>query len=298
MTSALGSLSGHSSSHGPSIARVYLSDQRQGTAPDAPLNSRCDVSGKSPGHTRINHPYHPLGSAPHSSTPVGLTAVSVGHCQLHTPGDSYFLLTAVFLPMVVVNSESSEGGPFPRAAQDCSYSRHQSDRLGAHCDSLFTQGTWSLAKKGNSINWLELRAVHLALCHFQTMFPLTHVLIYTDNTCIKSHLNCKGHQVSNSSGEDHFDIHLGRETPAVLEGRTSQRGFKCHCRLAKLTASDSGGMELTSSSASSPPASLQSFDCGSVCLEQQLAASPVLLKTLDGAITHMMACYLGKPPFW
>ncbi|XP_061480325.1 uncharacterized protein LOC133383498 isoform X1 [Rhineura floridana] len=63
---------------------------------------------------------------------------------------------------------------------------------GAHCNSQYVQGVWPNAERSRSINWLELKAVHLALCHFQSLFPLHHVLIRTDNTCVKSHLNRQG----------------------------------------------------------------------------------------------------------
>ncbi|XP_061466244.1 pleckstrin homology domain-containing family A member 7 isoform X3 [Rhineura floridana] len=63
---------------------------------------------------------------------------------------------------------------------------------GAHCNSQYVQGVWSNTEQSQSINWLELKAVHLALCHFQSLFPLHHVLIRTDNMCVKSHLNRQG----------------------------------------------------------------------------------------------------------
>ncbi|XP_061482234.1 uncharacterized protein LOC133384332 [Rhineura floridana] len=63
---------------------------------------------------------------------------------------------------------------------------------GAHCNSQFVQGVWNTAEQTQNINWLELKAVHLALLHFQSLFHLDHVLIRTDNTCAKSHLNRQG----------------------------------------------------------------------------------------------------------
>ncbi|XP_061442163.1 uncharacterized protein LOC133365007 [Rhineura floridana] len=63
---------------------------------------------------------------------------------------------------------------------------------GAHCNSQFVQGVWNTAEQTQNINWLELKAVHLALLHFQSLFHLDHAVIRTDNTCAKSHLNRQG----------------------------------------------------------------------------------------------------------
>lgn len=44
----------------------------------------------------------------------------------------------------------------------------------------------------NDINWLELRAVHLALCHFQSAVAGHHVLVLTHNVITKAHVNREG----------------------------------------------------------------------------------------------------------
>lgn len=44
----------------------------------------------------------------------------------------------------------------------------------------------------NSINWLELQAVHLALRHFWDAVTGQHVLILMDNVATKAYINREG----------------------------------------------------------------------------------------------------------
>lgn len=47
---------------------------------------------------------------------------------------------------------------------------------GAHLEEDWAQGTWSAVEVSHSINRLELRAIHLALLHFEPRIRGTHVL--------------------------------------------------------------------------------------------------------------------------
>ncbi|XP_034275668.1 uncharacterized protein LOC117666806 [Pantherophis guttatus] len=62
----------------------------------------------------------------------------------------------------------------------------------AHLGAQVVQGLWSPVEAKNNINWLELRAVCLALRHFQDMVLHQHVLVLTDNTATKAHINREG----------------------------------------------------------------------------------------------------------
>lgn len=62
----------------------------------------------------------------------------------------------------------------------------------AHLLSHIAQGHWSLADLQNDINWLELRAVHLALSHFKSAVAGHQVLVLTDNVTTKAHVICEG----------------------------------------------------------------------------------------------------------
>ncbi|XP_061479227.1 uncharacterized protein LOC133383133 [Rhineura floridana] len=147
---------------------------------------------------------------------------------------------------------------------------------GAHCNSQYVQGLWSNAEQSQSINWLELKAVQLALCHFQSLSPLHHVLIRTDNTCVKSHLNRRGHQVSSSAGLSLPHFCLGRTTSTIPESRTPQRDLECDSRLAQQTTGLSGRMETSSSHFPSSPVSVRRPLSRPVCFQSQLPASQVL----------------------
>ncbi|XP_039189596.1 kelch-like protein 14 isoform X2 [Crotalus tigris] len=63
---------------------------------------------------------------------------------------------------------------------------------GAHLQSQFVQGCWSRADLRHNINWLELRAIHLALHQFRHWIRGFHVLILTDNVASKAHVDCQG----------------------------------------------------------------------------------------------------------
>ncbi|XP_070607583.1 uncharacterized protein [Erythrolamprus reginae] len=63
---------------------------------------------------------------------------------------------------------------------------------GAHARGMIAQGTWSPEEASKPINWLELRAVSLALKQFIPRIPNRHVLILTDNIATKSHICRQG----------------------------------------------------------------------------------------------------------
>lgn len=63
---------------------------------------------------------------------------------------------------------------------------------GAHLTPHFAQGRWSQRDLKKSINWLELRAIHLALRHFHRLVTGCHVLVLTDNVAAKAHVNRQG----------------------------------------------------------------------------------------------------------
>lgn len=63
---------------------------------------------------------------------------------------------------------------------------------GAHLHDQVAQGQWSPSDRLHSINFLELKAIQLALCHFQTALEGRHILILMDNTSAKAHVNREG----------------------------------------------------------------------------------------------------------
>ena len=63
---------------------------------------------------------------------------------------------------------------------------------GAHLDEHTARGTWSLSESKLHINYLELKAVFLALKEFQSFCCNKTVLIATDNTTVVAYINKEG----------------------------------------------------------------------------------------------------------
>ena len=63
---------------------------------------------------------------------------------------------------------------------------------GAHLDEHTARGTWSLPESKLHINYLELKAVFLALKEFQDLCSDKIVLVATNNTTLVSYINKEG----------------------------------------------------------------------------------------------------------
>ena len=63
---------------------------------------------------------------------------------------------------------------------------------GAHLNKFTDRGTWSLPESKLHINYLELKAVFLALKEFQNLCADKIVLVATDNTTVMSNINKEG----------------------------------------------------------------------------------------------------------
>ena len=63
---------------------------------------------------------------------------------------------------------------------------------GAHLDEHIARGSWSLPESKLHINYLELKAVLLALKEFQSLCTNRVVLIATDNTTVVAYINKEG----------------------------------------------------------------------------------------------------------
>lgn len=59
---------------------------------------------------------------------------------------------------------------------------------GAHCLGRIIQGRWNQSEKVNSIHWLELWVIRLALIAFQELLERKTVLVCTDNMTAKAHI--------------------------------------------------------------------------------------------------------------
>ena len=71
----------------------------------------------------------------------------------------------------------------------CKYLQDASiEEWGAHLDEHTARGTWSLPGSKLHINYLELKAVFLALKEFQDLCSNKIVLVATDNTTVVSYI--------------------------------------------------------------------------------------------------------------
>lgn len=78
------------------------------------------------------------------------------------------------------------------------------------------QGRWSAIEAQFPINLLELRAIRLALQHFETVLQGRHVVVQTDNVAAKAHINKQGgFKVHGSSQGGLSVISLGGEASAL-----------------------------------------------------------------------------------
>ena len=63
---------------------------------------------------------------------------------------------------------------------------------GAHLNELTARGSWSVPESKLHINYLELKAVFLALKEFQDLCVNQIVLVATDNTTVVAYINKEG----------------------------------------------------------------------------------------------------------
>ena len=69
---------------------------------------------------------------------------------------------------------------------------------GAHLNEHTARGTWSLPESKLHINYIELKAVFLALKEFQDLCSKKVVLVAIDNTTVVSYINKEGGMRSGS----------------------------------------------------------------------------------------------------
>ena len=63
---------------------------------------------------------------------------------------------------------------------------------GAHLGALSVKGTWSPEERDLHINWKELKCIHLAVLHFQSLISNKSLMIKSDNTVALAYLEHQG----------------------------------------------------------------------------------------------------------
>ncbi|XP_077991032.1 uncharacterized protein LOC144445368 [Glandiceps talaboti] len=72
------------------------------------------------------------------------------------------------------------------------YTDASQEGWGAHLDSQMTAGVWNPQDSSHHINWLELKAVFLALQDFEMLVTGHSVLVHSDNTTVVAYINKLG----------------------------------------------------------------------------------------------------------
>ena len=146
--------------------------------PDRFTNSHREASSPRP----ATHKTHTV--AP--QTPLENTRVT-------RKGDSNPQLPAPSFTMVATGRQRSHRPTItPNKACSANLYRRIKRRVGAHLNEHTARGTWSLPENKLHINYLELKAVFLALKEFQSLCADKIVLVATDNTTVVSYINKEG----------------------------------------------------------------------------------------------------------
>ena len=139
---------------------------------------------------------------------------------------------------------------------------------GAHLNKHIARGNWSLPESKLHMNYVELKAVLLALKEFQTLCTNNIVLIATDNTTVVAYINKEGgmntdlvyQELSNSQSSSH------------------PRPSKCNSRQAIQTGPDhSNRMVPQSRGVPSNMQPVAQAPSGPICHQVQQQASSVCL---------------------
>lgn len=205
-----GSQNRHSNSKGIFTSREAGKDLFSYRVHTTPRKSRCDDFSPAAGTFHCKNRPGGLGEISLENITVDFTTVSESYQGKETQGHSYFSSTEGLTKMV-----DEPGQPQPGSFHSTSSSHHSDNRcqfegMGTHCLHRVVQGKWTSLEARNSINWLELRAIKLALFTFQDLIKKQFVVVQTDNITAKAHINRQGgDQRSGSTSGVHSGFSMG-----------------------------------------------------------------------------------------
>ncbi|XP_053114316.1 uncharacterized protein LOC128328210 [Hemicordylus capensis] len=151
---------------------------------------------------------------------------------------------------------------------------------GAHCLGRHAQGVWEPRDLRFNINWLELKAIRLALTEFHELVLGRHVLIRTDNVTAKAHVNHQGGTRSRALMKEADLLLAWAEIRVLLESRASQRPGECAGGLVKPPMDGPVGVCLAAGSLRLDIRQVGSSTRRSVCVSVQQQTSKVFLQAL------------------
>ena len=169
---------------------------------------------------------------------------------------------------------------------------------GAHLGDFTASGTWSVPESKLHINFLELKAVLLALKRFQHLVQGKVVLIATDNTTVVAYINKEGGMRSGSLCPSLAAPMLVQPQSNSTEGQTHSRPSECNCRqIVSPKAGHSDGMVPPSRDLRPSLSNLALSPSGQVCNKVQLQASSICVPNSrpKGLVSGCSDIVLGGP---
>ena len=167
---------------------------------------------------------------------------------------------------------------------------------GAHLGDFTASGTWSVPESKLHINFLELKAVLLALKRFQHLVQGKVVLIATDNTSI--HQQGRRYEVRLTLCPSLAAPMLVQPQSNSTEGQTHSRPSECNCRqIVSPKAGHSDGVVPPSRDLRPPLSNLALSPSGHVCNKVQLQASSICVPNSrpKGLVSGCSDIVLGGP---
>ena len=151
---------------------------------------------------------------------------------------------------------------------------------GAHVNEFTARGSWSVPESNLHINYLELKAVFLALKEFQNLCVDKIVLIATDNTTVVAHKQGRRDEVGPALCPTLENLDLVFPATSNSKSPTHPRLFECDSRQTIQTRSDHSNRVV------SPPGDFPTdmqpmapASGGSVCHEVQPQVTSVCLSS-------------------
>ena len=109
---------------------------------------------------------------------------------------------------------------------------------GAHLNEFTARGAWSVPGSKLHINYLELKAVFLALKEFQDLCVDKMVLVATDNTTVVAYKQARRHEVGPTVCPTVENLDLVFPATSDTKSPTHSRPLECDSRQAIQTGSD------------------------------------------------------------
>ena len=152
---------------------------------------------------------------------------------------------------------------------------------GAHMRDAQICGKWDrLTAETKHINWLEMKAVSLALKHFKQDVQGKVVIIRTDNTTVVSYLNKRGNQVSKPVYTNMGAAKLVQDNEHDSKSSSHSRKEECNCGQVVSREDNKKHRMVTTADGGKPNIpSMGSTSHRSICHRQEQETSNILFSS-------------------